>query len=156
MKDMKATTLSDLSDYSKGRLLELPEFGLGQPFFAYIRRPSLLSLAANGCIPNSLLSMAQRLFSKGGTATINEKPEDLKDATKVFQILAEAALIEPTYAQIKEAGLELTDDQLAFIFNYTQVGTKALESFRKQPKNNKYTCNSPEVRKAPIGNTSGT
>lgn len=156
MGEIRATTLSDLSSYSKGQLLQLPDFGLGQPFCAYLRRPSILSLAANGSIPNNLLVMANSLFRKGGTATIEDKPENFREATKVFHILAEAALVQPTYAEIKEAGLELTDDQLAFIFNYTQAGAKALENFRRQPKDNKYTRNIPKVRKAAVGGAANT
>lgn len=157
MEDIKVTTLSDLSQYSHGQLLQLPEFGAGQPFAAYIRRPSLLTLAANGSIPNSLLTIANSLFKKGGAAALDSsKPEDFKEATKVFHILAEAALVQPTYAEIKEAGLELTDDQLAFIFNYTQAGTKALESFRRQSKNHKHTGNISAVRKASVRSTEGT
>ena len=42
--------------------------------------------------------------------------------------------MEPTLQQIKSAGLELSDDQIMAIFSYTQVGVKALESFRSKPQ----------------------
>lgn len=145
------TSLEDLARYSKGSLIQLPGFGGDQPFVAYIRRPSLLILAANGSIPNSLLGMATKLFRQAGSAISESKPEDFKEATKVFEILAEAALVEPTYQQIKEAGLTLTDEQLALIFNYTQQGVKALEPFRPKQKGSKFAGSKPKVRQTPIG-----
>lgn len=156
MEDMKATSFSELSSYSKGTLLELPEFGAGQPFRAYLRRPSILTLASSGCIPNSLMSMAISLFKRGGAAAMSDsKPEEVNEATKVFHILAKAALVSPTYDEIKEAGLELTDDQLAFIFSYTQAGTKALEQFRLQSEAYQRARNSTTIRKTPIGDNKG-
>lgn len=156
MEEMKVTTVSELSQYAKGTLLELPEFGAGQPFKAYVRRPSILTLASNGSIPNSLMSMAVTLFKRGGAAAMSDsKPEDVKEATKVFHILAKSALVSPTYDEIKEAGLELTDDQLAFLFSYTQQGTKALERFRCQSENYKRAGNRTAVRKTAVGNNKG-
>lgn len=147
------TSLEDLARYSKGSLIQLPSFGDGQPFVAYVRRPSLLILAANGSIPNSLLGMATKLFKQAGSVINEAKPEDFKEATKVFEILAEAALVEPTYQQIKEAGLNLTDEQLALIFNYTQQGVKALEPFRAKQKNSKLAGGKPKIRQAPVRGT---
>ena len=48
----------------------------------------------------------------------------------IMDIIATAALIQPTMDEIKSVGLELSDDQMMAIFNYTQAGVKALESFR--------------------------
>lgn len=149
----EVTTFDSLTEYAKGTLMTLPEFGPGQPFVAYVRRPSLLALAASGRIPNQLLGMANKLFKKSGGAIEDAKPETLQHATKVFQILAEAALVKPTYSEIKEAGLELTDDQLVVIFNYTQRGVKALETFREQPKNYKRPGGGAKVRQAPVGDS---
>lgn len=151
-QNLTPTSLEDLARYSKGALISLPPFANNQPFTAYVRRPSLLVLAANGKIPNTLLGIAMKLFKQGGAAIQDAKPEDMKEATKIFQILAEACLVEPNYQQIKEAGLELTDDQLAFIFSYSQQGVKALEPFRPRQKNSQRPRNLPKVQKAPIGN----
>ena len=54
---------------------------------------------------------------------------------EILEIMAEAALVEPTYDDIKNAGLELADDQLTAIFNYTQDGVAALNLFRRKYKN---------------------
>ena len=51
---------------------------------------------------------------------------------EVLDIIAEASFVEPTYAELKEAGVQLTDEQLIFVFNYSQAGVSYLESFRKK------------------------
>ena len=50
----------------------------------------------------------------------------------VLELMAKETFIEPTYSEIKEAGVDLTDEQMMFIFNYAQQGVKALESFRTE------------------------
>lgn len=155
MEVQKVTSLEDLKKYAKGVYAELPEFGPDQPFYAYISRPSLLSLTANGKIPNALLGIATSLFKNGSATISSAKPEDLQKSTQVFHILAKAALVNPTYDEIKEAGLELNDEQLAFIFNYTQQGTKALETFRRQSKALKRASNGTKVQKTTVGDSKG-
>lgn len=132
----KVTTLSDLQQYSQGQLVQLPNFAEDQPFVARLRRPSMMALAKAGKIPNSLLSTANSLFMGKGVDSNNE--EALKDVLSIVDILCEASFVDPTYSQLKEAGVELTDEQYMAIFNYTQQGIKALQPFREKsehPKN---------------------
>lgn len=97
-----------------------------------LRRPSLLLMAKGGTIPNSLMATAQKLFNGGkGTTEI-----PLKEMAELLYIVAEHALVEPSMKELEEAGLELTDLQLSSIFNFTQLGCKALEPFRPVKKNN--------------------
>lgn len=126
----KVTTINDLKQYSQGQLVQLPSFAEGQPFYARIRRPSLLSLARSGKIPNSLLTTANSLFLEGGVDSNDENA--MKDIFSVIDVLCEACFIEPSYQEIKDAGIELTDDQYMFVFTYSQKGVKALETFRSQ------------------------
>lgn len=132
VETMQTTSLFDLQNYSKGVLVRFPDFAEGQPFVARVRRPSMLVLAKQGKIPNALLMSANALFSKGGSALDNDDDDMLSDIYGIIEIICESALKEPTYQQIKDAGLELSDDQLMAIFNYTQTGVKALESFRQK------------------------
>ena len=127
---MKVTSLSDLQSYAKGTLVELPDFAEGQPFIARMRRPSMLVLAKSGKIPNGLLTTAGELFTKSGAGLDADNEKMLADMYDVCMIIAEAALIEPTLQDIRSAGLELSDDQVMAIFNYTQNGIRALSSFR--------------------------
>lgn len=126
------TSLSDLKSYARGAIVELPPFADGQPFVARLRRPSMLVLAKNGKIPNELLNQANELFMGGSKSNGKMRQDTMSQMFDVFDILCEASFVEPSYKDICEAGLELTDDQYIFIFNYTQSGVKALKSFREE------------------------
>lgn len=126
--NLSVTSLEALREYGKGTLVQLPSFAEGQPFVARLRRPSMMTLAKSGKIPNSLLNTATSLFMGEGVKSDNE--DAMKEVLSVVDILCDAAFIEPTYPQLKEAGVELTDEQYMAIFNYTQKGVKALEPFR--------------------------
>lgn len=128
---LKVTSIAELQSYKEGKIIELPPFAEGQPFVARVRRPSMLVLAKSGKIPNSLLSAAGDLFTKGGSNMDTDNPRLLADMYGVCHLIAEATLIEPTLKDIEDAGLELTDDQLMTIFNYSQAGAQALEPFRQ-------------------------
>lgn len=128
----EVTSISQLNEYAKGQLVELPSFGEGQPFFARLRRPSMLALAKSGKIPNSLLATANRMFD----SSLDTKNENmLKDFYMVMETILEATFVEPTYQEIKDAGVQLSDDQMIFVFNYTQQGVRALDQFRPNGKN---------------------
>lgn len=129
---MRITTVSDLQSYAQGTIIRLPDFTDGQPFVARMRRPSLLILAKKGKIPNSLLTAAGELFTKGGSGLDVDDENMLSNMYDIMEVICESALIQPSMADIKNAGLELSDNQMMAIFNYTQTGVKALESFRKE------------------------
>lgn len=129
-KQLKITNINDLQSYANGAVIRLPDFGDGQPFVARVRRPSMLVLAKKGKIPNSLLNSASELFTKGGSGMDTDDDDMLGDMYDICHIICEAALVEPTLADIEAAGIELSDEQMMAIFNYTQSGVKALESFR--------------------------
>lgn len=130
IEDLKVTTVSDLHAYGQGKVVRLPDFAEGQPFVVRIRRPSMLVLAKQGKIPNALMNSANELFASGGSGMDADNPNMLSDIYDVCEVIAEAALMQPTYAEIKQAGIQLSDNQLMAIFSYTQNGIKALESFR--------------------------
>lgn len=129
---MNITTLADLQNYAAGTIVRFPDFAEGQPFVARVRRPSMLVLAKQGKIPNTLLTAAGELFSKGGAGMDADNENMLSDVYGICEVIARASLVQPTYDEIQQAGMELSDDQIMAIFNYTQNGVKALESFRKE------------------------
>ena len=131
--EQKITSLDQLRQYAAGQIIELPAFSEGQPFVARLKRPSMLALAKANKIPNSLLLTANNLFA--GAGVDKKKPEALKDVFSVLDVICEACFVEPTYQELREAGVELTDEQYMFLFNYTQRGVRALESFRPQSQN---------------------
>ena len=123
--DLKVTPVIDLKKYTDGEIVEWPRFSEGRRFIAKLKRPSMLVLMKSGKIPNSLLSVASSMFSG---MPIDEKEEEygVGRMLDVIEILAESSFVEPTWNEIKESGIELTDEQYIFIFNYTQRGIKAV------------------------------
>ena len=114
----KITTIEEIIS---GEVVELPGFYDGKPFIAKLRRPSLLTLCYAGKIPNELLSAAQEIY------TSKELGEGkIKEFAEVLNIVAEAAMIEPAYKDIKDY---LTDLQIRAIFQYCQFGVKAMLPF---------------------------
>ena len=127
---MKPTSIESLKSYANGTIVQLPDFNDGQPFFARIRRPSIMKMASEGKIPNSLLATANALFSGSEEATDVDNEGMLPQMLAACEEMAKATLIEPTYNDIIGAGLTLTDQQLIFLFNYSQGGVESLQSFR--------------------------
>lgn len=128
---LQVTSLDKLKEYAQGQLIQLPAFSNGQPFVARLRRPSMLALVKSGKIPNSLMVTANQLFKQGGEGMDTQDEEMLSNVFKVMDALCEASFVEPKYQDIKNAGIELTDDQMMFVFNYSQAGVKALETFHQ-------------------------
>lgn len=142
---LKTTTLKELKSYVSGQIVELPPFAEGQPLVARVSRPSMLKMVSDGSFPNELLVKANEMFMQSETGYDVDDPGMMKDVLGVVEVMAEKALIEPTYEDIKKAGLSLTDDQLIFLFNYTQRGVKALESFRAGQEDRIGSANCEEV-----------
>ena len=99
----------------------------GKPVEVKLRRPSMIEMMVDGQIPNPLLSTVGKLFQA--------QPAELAKLGEVEQAramhcIAQAALVEPTMAQLKEAGVSLTDDQYMQIYAYVLGGAAALERFR--------------------------
>lgn len=131
--ELKVTPIDDLVKSSMGELVELPPFSEGVPFVARIKRPSMLAMVKTGRIPNSLLVEANNLFTSGPGGMMLKKSTDVNAMSELFDIIdviCEDSFVEPTYKQLQDAGITLTDDQMMFIFSYSQKGVKALESFR--------------------------
>lgn len=125
---MKVTTIEDLKEYAKGQIVQLPSFADGQPLIVRMKRPSLMILAKSGKIPNKLLKTATEMFN--GEKSIDDEDFDaLSKTLELLEIICEASLVEPRYKDFKSAGIDLSDEQLIAIFNYTQRGIEALNSF---------------------------
>ena len=101
----------------------------GETVEVELKRPSILALAAAGAIPNPLMKTARKLFYSG----ISPDGGDLAEEGRVLLEVAKAALVKPSFDELEAAGIELTDEQLVAIFQYTQLGAKALDRFRQLP-----------------------
>lgn len=131
-REVNVTSIEDLKNYASGTIVEMPPFAEGQPLIARLKRPSILGMAKQGKIPNSLLVKANELFLQNGAGLDAEEEDTMKQLYDVLDLIAKETLVEPTYEDIKSVGLELTDEQMMFLFNYSQQGVKALESFRTE------------------------
>lgn len=133
MEEKKVCTLEDLKKAFGGEIVELPGTSSDYPTITVrLRRPSLLDMVKKGKIPNDLLEEANGLFAKGaqGMALSNVHNSDMmKNLCDILDVICEAAFVEPTYNDIKSAGIVLTDEQLLAVFNYTQNGVDALKQF---------------------------
>lgn len=130
-KTEQVTSLEQLKQYANGNIVRLPDFAEGQPFIARLKRPSILGMAKQGKIPNSLLVKTNELFVQSGSLDTEENSM-MQEIYDVIDLIASETFVEPTYDEIKSTGIELTDEQMMFIFNYSQQGVKALESFRTE------------------------
>lgn len=130
-KQTKVTSLSQLKDYMNGAVVRLPDFAEGQEFYARLKRPSLLRMVQNGVIPNELLTKTNELFVNSDTLESDVDNERLMfDMMQIFEVVADATMIEPTYQELKDNGIELTDQQLMFLFSYSQQGVNTMSNFR--------------------------
>ena len=130
-KTEQVTSLEQLKQYADGNIVRLPDFADGQPFVAKLKRPSILGMAKRGRIPNSLLVKTNELFVQSGSLDTEENSM-MQEIYDVIDLIADETFVEPTYKEIKSTGIELTDEQMMFIFNYSQHGVKALEPFRTE------------------------
>lgn len=132
-RNLVVTSFEQLQTYAMGQVVELPPFAEGMPFVARITRPSMIQMIRDGKFSNNLLVSANELFINSGAVeeavSNNEKMNEFYDV--LFEIVKEA-LLQPTYDEVKKAGLTLTDQQVMFIFNYVQHGVDSLASFRQE------------------------
>lgn len=129
-KELKVTELDKLIESAKGEIVQLPGFTEDVPFFARVKKPSLLGLVKANKIPNSLLVKTNELFVQDGTGFDTDDANMMADLCDVLDVIAQETLVEPTYKDLKDNGVELTDQQRTALFSYSQQGVKALEPFR--------------------------
>lgn len=126
----KVTPIGTLKSYDNGKVVEIPQYSDGQRAFVRLRRPSLLRMAHSGKIPNALLKSAADLFTKGN-AVDSEDPITLNQMYELIEVMVKASLVEPTWEELEEAEITLTDEQMSFIFQYSQSGVEKLSMFRE-------------------------
>ena len=129
-KELKVTELSKLIESAKGEIVQLPGFTEDVPFFARVRKPSLLGLVKAKKIPNNLLVKTNELFVQDGTGFDTDDTNMMEDLCDVLDVIAQETLVEPSYNDLEKNGVELTDQQRTALFSYSQQGVKALEPFR--------------------------
>ncbi len=112
-------------------LVELPGWEPEQTVHFRLRRSNLRALVTAGKIPNPMLSAAQRLY-EGQSSKANAS---FGEIVKVMTLVVDNAMVEPTYKELTEAGVELTEEQFGLIWGYANRGAQALAAFRAIPRN---------------------
>ena len=135
--------LADAKARTQVQVVELPGFGDGKPWYAKLRRLSLLRLAQAGKIPNGLMDAVTELYQTGVC-----KSSDLGMAAEVMLLIARESLAEPTLDALEEAEITLTDEQLTAIYLYAQRGVDALRPFRRQAAVSRAVQDGADVRTA--------
>lgn len=118
-----------LAALAKGTEVELPGFIDRETISVRLRRPSLMLMAAEGKIPNSLLASVEDLFEHGEKNKVS-----LKERGEIFRMVAMASLVAPSWEDLQNAGVSLTDLQLLTIYNYSQTGVDTLRRFREKQR----------------------
>lgn len=130
MTEQKITTVASLKKLAqKTEVVILNGWDENTPFVCRLRRSGLRQMITAGKIPNPLMAAAQRLYE--GQAS--RASASIKDMLKVMDIVVDNALVDPKPEELREAGIELTEEQYSAIFTYAQRGIKAVEPFLFQP-----------------------
>ena len=134
MNEQTVTSLETMRLASQGSLVNIPGFGDGDTITVRLRKPNMLTLIKSGRIPNDLLQSATTLFEGQKKDKNGYTPEELTKVCDLMVLFCEACLVSPTYKEMTESGIELTQQQMTFIFNYSQGGVKSLNSFRDESR----------------------
>lgn len=137
-EELKVTSLEEIKKSASGQLIAFTGWD-EKPWIAKVKRVSLLDMISEGVIPNSLLSAAEQVFAGKQSS---KKPVDIKETGTVFKAVAEAVLVEPTWNDLQDAGVKVTDEQLSELFQYAQGGINGLKRFRAEQK---YIANNKPV-----------
>lgn len=129
-----------LTELAQGTEIELPGFAAEETISVRLRRPSLMLLAAEGKIPNTLLASVEDLFEKGDKNTVS-----FKERAEIFRIVAMTSLVSPSWEELQNAGVNLTDLQLLYIYNFSQTGVDTLRRFREKQRTEKLSGHGKDV-----------
>lgn len=134
MENKKVTSIEELREIASGKIIPLPPFfgGENETFNVRVKRPSILGLMESGKIPNNLKAKVEELFSGTKEFDTDESENLLGDMYKLAEIFARETLVEPTYQDLEDLGITLTDEQLMVLMNFAQQGMAALGDFRKE------------------------
>lgn len=147
----QVTPLAKMKAASQGTLVTLSGFAPDyEPITVRLRKPNILALVKAGKIKNELLGI---LMDANESKTVNEKaiardPEAIQAGLQLQEVFCQSCLVEPTYQELKDNGIELTDEQVAEIAMFAQGGVQALKSFRGQSRGTEAGGNSPDVSDA--------
>ena len=105
-------------------IIEIPDFEGKGKIKVRVQKPRLMAIAAQGKIPNHLMSVANSMVF--GKKKDNKEP-DIKDVADMIELYCRACLVEPSYDEFKNI---MTDEQSDAIFEWAMGKVQGLDSFR--------------------------
>ena len=147
---MQVTSLDQLKKIKRTEVILVGAFEDGTELVAEVKKPDMMALMASGKVPNALLKPAMQVFN-GKTKEITDKVgendlEALKDMVGLLDVFAKETLVNPSYKDIQDCGIDLTMEMKLNLMAYAQGGVQALESFRTEQVNNANNQSSNEVQ----------
>lgn len=121
-------------------IISIPNFKGNGMINVRVQRPRIISMAAQGKIPNPLMGIATELIKKG----VNIEDAKLKESSQMFELYCRVCMVEPTFEEMKDY---ITDDQMVKIFQYAIGGLNAVEPFRKDKEDGTDNNTSTKVSK---------
>lgn len=123
---LKAITIEELKKV-KTQIIQISDFSGEGTFNVEVRRPSLLTLATSGNIPNELIGDVNDLFF----GKKEEKDIEMAKLKEIYDGIVKATLVSPTFEELKENDIQLTEVQIGELYKYVVGGVKELKYFRK-------------------------
>ena len=140
MENLQVTSLEQLKKVKQTEIINLGKFEDGTEFVAELKKPDLMQLAAERKIPNVLATEVVKLFNGkdklAKKVVAEDDAEALAQLGELMNVLAEASLVNPTYKQLQEINIELTQEMKMSIMMFTQGGVETLKNFRKEQQRN--------------------
>ena len=124
---MEITKVADIRSLGAEDVVELSGWD-ERPFVCRLRRVSLYEMIGSGCVPNPLIPVVRDLFM-GMSKALEKNLSDAEDV-KAFLTIAKCSMLEPSYQELQEVGIQLTDQQVLEIFFYATRGPRSLAAFR--------------------------
>ncbi|MDI6617899.1 MAG: hypothetical protein QME45_04365 [Clostridiales bacterium] len=115
------------------KIITIPGFESNETMTVKLKRPNLPQMAAQGKIPNPLLSAIMDRIP--GVPKDHKSKDDTPALTKSGQVLefyCKASMVEPTYEEVQDI---ITDDQMYAIMDWCLTGVVQLNSFRTDKAN---------------------
>lgn len=126
------TSMVELRAMSAGELVAIAGWRNGETISVKLKRPSMIEMAAAGEIPNPLLGIASTLFVADSEKVNTVAGEDFAKFAEMMHLMAQKALVAPTYQELHDNNITLTDVQLSMIYNYCVAGVTQLKTFRQK------------------------
>ena len=123
---LKAITIEELKKV-KTQIIQISDFSGEGTFNVEVRRPSLLTLATSGNIPNELIGDVNDLFF----GKKEEKDIEMVKLKEIYDGIVKATLVSPTFEELKENDIQLTEVQVGELYKYVVGGVKELKYFRE-------------------------